>query len=400
MMRAPSLPALPRDAASAASYAVELRREFHRHPELSWQETRTQARILDELRRLGLEDVRPVAKTGATALVVGKRREPCVLWRADIDALPIPERSDLPYASRNEGVMHACGHDAHAAIALGIARVLAARASDLPGSVRFVFQPAEEASGGAEACIADGVLEQPRVGRVLGLHISADIPIGMVNVAPGPFFAAPTSLRISIEGRGGHAASPHQGVDAVLVAAHVIVALQAVVSRMTSPHESVVLTIGKVEAGYRGNVLADRANLAGTIRTYSDRVLERTVEHVRQVVVGVCAAFGASGSVEHRTTCPPLVNDPEATESVRREALAFFGEGRLLASPSMGADDMAVFLQHRPGCYFWLGARNEAKGIAGRHHDPAFVIDEDAIGLGIAFGVRIIERALRELSGR
>lgn len=398
MARAPSLPALPRDVAAVAVAAVELRREFHRYPELSWQETRTQTRILEELRRLELVDVRPIANTGATGLLVGKRREPCVLWRADIDALPIPERSDLPYASQHEGVMHACGHDAHAAIAVGIARVLAARANELPGSVRFVFQPAEEASGGAEACIADGVLDNPRVGRVLGLHISADIPIGMVNVAPGPFFAAPTSLRITIEGKGGHAASPHQGIDAVLVAAHVVVALQSVVSRMTSPHDAVVITIGKVEAGYRGNVLADRALLLGTIRTYSDRTLVHIVEHLRQVVAGVCAAFGATASVEHRTTCPALVNDAAATESVRREALAFFGEGRLLASPSMGADDMAVFLQHRPGCYFWLGARNEAKGIAGRHHDPAFVIDEDAIGLGIAFGVRVIERALRELS--
>ncbi|MCS7294290.1 MAG: M20 family metallopeptidase [Chloroflexota bacterium] len=398
MTSVPSLPALPRDVASVVPYAVALRREFHQYPELSWHEVRTQARIIEELQRLGLDDVRPIAKTGATALVRGRRKEPCLLWRADIDALPIPERSELPFASRHEGVMHACGHDAHAAIALGIARVLAARARELPGSVRFVFQPAEEASGGAEACIAEGVLDEPRVSRVLGLHISADIPIGMVNVAPGPFFAAPTSLRITIEGKGGHAASPHQGIDAVLVAAHVIVALQAVVSRMTSPHEAVVLTIGKVEAGYRGNVLADRALLSGTIRTYSERVLDRTLANVRQIVAGVCAAFGATAAVDHRTTCPPLVNDPAAAEAVRREALAFFGEGRVLASPSMGADDMAVFLQQRPGCYFWLGARNEAQGIAGRHHDPAFVIDEGAIGLGIAFGVRVIERALRDLA--
>lgn len=400
MTPAAPFPSLPRDVVSVAAEAVALRRELHRYPELSWQERQTQARILDELRRIGLDEVRPLAETGATALLVGRGREPCVLWRADIDALPIPERSQLPFASEHEGVMHGCGHDAHVAIALGIARVLAGRRRHLPGSVRFVFQPAEEASGGAQACVAEGVLESPPVGRVLGLHVSADIPLGMVNVAPGPFFAAPTSLRIAIEGRGGHAASPHQGVDAVLVAAHVVVALQAVVSRMTSPHEAVVVTIGKVEAGYRGNVLADRALLSGTVRTYTDRTLERTLAGVRQVVEGVCAAFGARATVEHRTTCPPLVNDPEVTESVRREALAFFGEGRLLASPSMGADDMAVFLRHRPGCYFWLGARNEAKGIAGRHHDPGFVIDEDVIGLGIAFGARLIERSLGELSGR
>lgn len=375
---------------------VSIRRDLHEHPEVSWEERRTQQRVLDHLRDLGLSDVRPIARTGATALVEGRKRGPCVLWRADMDALPVPEKSSLSYASKNEGVMHACGHDTHMAIALGIAEVLIGRREMLPGSVRFVFQPAEEAAGGAQACIADGVLESPRVSTALGLHISADIPIGAINVAPGPFFAAPTAFRISIEGRGGHAAAPHQSIDAVVVAAHVITALQTVVSRSVAPSESAVLTVGKVAGGFRGNVIAESATMTGTIRSYTDAVRHAMLRRTEEIVAGVCAAFDARYTFEHSTSCPPLVNDPAVTELVREEAAAYFGPQAILSAPTMGAEDMGVFLQARPGCYFWLGARNEGKGIAGRHHDPAFVIDEDALAIGVEFGLRLIERSLGE----
>ncbi len=373
---------------------VALRRDFHQFPELSWQEHRTQEKVLAHLTSLGLDDVRPIAKTGATALVKGSKPGPCVLWRADMDALPVPEKSKLPYASQNESVMHACGHDTHMAIALGLAELFQARRTELAGSVRFVFQPAEEAAGGAQACVADGVLESPRVTTALGLHISADIPIGMINVAAGPFFAAPTAFRIVINGRGGHAAAPHQSVDAVVVAAHAIVALQTVVSRSIAPSETGVLTVGKVTSGFRGNVIAESATLSGTIRSYTQLVRETMVARTEEVLTGVCAAFGAEFTFEHNTSCPPLVNDPQVTEFVRKEALNYFGPNMIVAAPTMGAEDMSVFLEERPGCYFWLGARNESKGIAGRHHDPAFVIDEDALPIGLEFGSRLIETRL------
>ncbi|MBE7520201.1 MAG: amidohydrolase [Thermoflexaceae bacterium] len=379
---------------------IETRRDLHRRPELSWQEHRTQQVILARLRELGLADVRPIATTGATGLVEGRGNGPAVLWRADIDALPVPERSNLPFASENEGVMHACGHDAHIAIALGLAELLAKGSSELPGSVRFVFQPAEESSGGARACIADGVLDGPRIATVLGLHISADVPVGSINVAPGPFFASPTAIRIEITGRGGHAAAPHQSVDAVVVAAHVITALQTVVSRAVGPSETAVLTIGKVTAGFRGNVIAESAAMTGTIRTYSDRVRALMLQRMEEILAGVCAAFGATFELKHTTSCPPLVNDARVAAMVRAEGEEFFGAANIFAAPSMGADDMADFLQERPGCYFWLGARNEAKGIAGRHHDPGFVIDEDALELGLEFGLRLIERALADPPAR
>lgn len=378
---------------------IEDRRHFHRHPELSWQEHQTQAAILERLDRIaGLEDVRPIASTGATALLRGPKGGPAVLWRADIDALPIPERTGLPFASKNDGVMHACGHDAHIAIALAIAETLAATRETLPGSVRFVFQPAEEADRGAHTCIKEGVLEHPHIDRTLGLHISADVPLGAINLAPGPFFASPTSLTISITGRGGHAAAPHQSVDAIVVAAHCITALQTVVSRSVSPLESAVLTIGTVKGGFRRNVIAESAELTGTIRTYTEPVLEQTLRRTREIVNGVCAAFGATATVEHKTTTPALVNDEAVTAHVRELAVAFFGEHNIFAIPSMGAEDMSEFLRARPGCYFWLGARNERHGIAGRHHDPGFVIDEAALPVGVEFGTRIIEASLAELA--
>ncbi len=380
-----------------APKAIEWRRHFHRYPELSWQETGTQARILELLSEAGLDDVRAIAKTGATALIQGKKPGPVVAWRADIDALPIPERGDPSFISANPGVMHACGHDAHIAIALAVATLLAKKRESFEGAVRFIFQPAEEADDGAKSCIADGVLENPTVQRVLGLHISADLPIGTINVAPGPFFAAPTWFKVVIRGQGGHAAAPHQSIDAVVVAAHVITALQTVVSRSVAPSETAVLTIGTMKAGFRSNVIAESATLSGTIRTYTDRLRAEMVARAEEIVTGVAAAFGATAEFSHETNCPPLVNDPAVSAFVEAEARQFFGQHAIFASQSMGADDMAVFLQHRPGCYFWLGARNEAMGIAGRHHDPEFVIDENAIAPGIEFAMRLIEKSLRDL---
>ena len=382
------------EVAALRERLIATRRDLHEHPEVSWSETRTQAVVLERLNDIGLQDVRAIAKTGATGLVPGRKSGPCVLWRADMDALPIPEKTGLPFESKTHGVMHACGHDAHVAIALTMAEVLSGRRDELPGSVRFVFQPAEEAAGGAQACIDDGVLEKPRVTRALGLHVSADVPVGAINVAPGPFFAAPTYIKIEITGRGGHAAAPQQAIDAVVVAAHAITALQTIVSRSLAPSEQAVLTIGTMKAGFRWNVIAESATIQGTIRTYTDAVRDYMVGRVEEIMAGICAAFGATFTLEHQTTCPPLVNDPSVTNLVMEKAVEFFGEGKIHSAASMGAEDMGVFLLQRPGCYFWLGARNEINGAAGRHHDSGFIIDEDALPLGVEFGLRLIEASL------
>ncbi|MGH2628305.1 MAG: M20 metallopeptidase family protein, partial [Anaerolineales bacterium] len=320
---------------------VATRRDFHQHPELSWKEVRTQRVLIERLTAIGLDDVRPLAKTGATALLRGGKTGPALLWRADIDALPIPEKSGQPFASQNEGVMHACGHDGHIAIALGLAELLVARANELRGSIRFLFQPAEEAAGGAPLCIEQGVLEDPHIDRVLGLHVAADVPLGAINVASGPFFAAPTAIRITITGRGGHAASPHQSVDSVVVAAHVVTALQTVVSRSVAPVDAAVLTIGKIEGGFRGNVIAESATMTGTIRSYTEPVRTLMLARTEEIIAGVCAAFGAEYRLQHNTSCPPVVNDPGVTALVLEEARTFFGPHQIFALPSMGADDMA-----------------------------------------------------------
>mgnify|MGYP001215344043 FL=1 len=384
------------DVSKVAPEVIEFRRHLHQYPELSWKEKETQAFVLTQLEALKLQDVRPVARTGATALISGDASGPCVLWRADMDALPIFEKTDLSYASKNDGVMHACGHDVHTAIGLGLARLLADNSKNLKGSVRLLFQPAEESTSGARLCIEEGILDSPNVDRVLGLHISADVPIGSINVAAGPFFAAPTSFRIEIQGIGGHAALPNQAVDTVVIAAQIINALQTVVSRSVSPLENAVVTIGKVEAGVRGNVIAESALMTGTIRTYSVEVRDLILKRVESLIKGICDGFNATYIFSHRSDTPALVNDVQVTNFVKEEAKQFFGSDTY-SVPTMGAEDMSYFLNERPGCYFWLGARNEAKGIAGRHHDSAFVIDEDAIALGLDFSRILIEKSLEEL---
>jgi amidohydrolase len=371
---------------------VALRRDLHRHPELSWQERRTQEVVLDRLRAWGLEDARPIADTGATALVRGARPGRTLLWRADMDALPIQERNEVEYASEVPSVMHACGHDGHVAIALGLARLIHEKRRSLAGSVRFVFQPAEESAGGARRCIEAGVLEEPAVDAALGLHIAADAPLGTIIAIVGPAFAAPTAIAITIRGRGGHAAQPHQAVDAVVAAAQAVVALQTVVSRSTSPADTVVLTIGTVQGGERHNIIAEQVRMTGTIRTFDAKVLARALERVEGVLAGVTAAMGAEYEFSHYTSCPMLVNDGAMTALVEREARAFFGEESVLRRPpSTGADDMACFLEKVPGCYFFLGAQPRQRSRRFPHHHPTFDFDERALTVGLEFALRLVE---------
>jgi len=386
------LPAVRPSVRKLTGELVALRRDLHRRPELSWQETGTQEVVLERLRAWGLEDVRPIADTGVTALVHGGRPGRTLLWRADMDALPIQERNDVEYASTSPGVMHACGHDGHVAIALGLARLVHDRRESLEGSLRFVFQPAEESAGGAQRCIEAGVLEAPSVDAALGLHLDADEPTGAVVVMAGPAMAAPTAIAITIRGRGGHAAQPQEGIDAIAAASQVVMALQTVVSRSTGPADTVVLTIGTIEGGERHNIIAEQVRMTGTIRTFDAKVLERTLRRAEDVVAGVTAAMGATYEFSHYTSCPVLVNDAGMTALVEREARAFFGdEGVLRRAPNTGADDMACFLERVPGCYFFLGARPRQRSRRFPHHHPRFDFDERALTVGLEFALRLVE---------
>ena len=390
---APSALPAPRPAVQAlVDETVALRRDLHCHAELSTEEHRTQGVIIERLRALGLEDVRAIADTGATALVRGGKPGPNLLWRADIDGLPLKEETGLGFASEDEGAMHACGHDGHVAIALALADLLQRSRESLAGTVRFAFQPAEERIGGARRMIEAGVLEEPNVERVFGLHILSDYPVGHVRVAPGPVFAAATHFRIIVRGSGGHASAPQATVDPIVVAAHAIVGLQTVVSRSVHPQETAVLTVGRIEGGKRGNIIPEEVMMSGSIRTFEPRVLDRVLDRMDDILRGVALAFGADYQFDH-STLPAVVNDADCAALVAEAAAAFLGPERLGEARLTGADDMAYFLEARPGAYFFLGGGNPAKGISHPHHHPKFDFDEACLPLGIELALRVIEEA-------
>jgi amidohydrolase len=384
-------PTIRPEVAALIDGAVAVRRDLHEHAELSTQEHRTQGVILEHLHLLGLDDVREAADTGATALVRGAKPGPNLLWRADIDGLPLNEETGLPFASR-EKAMHACGHDGHVAIALGMAEALQRSRDNLTGTVRFAFQPAEEHIGGARRMIADGVMSNPQVERAFGLHIWAPLPVGDVSVVPGPVFAAATHLRIIIRGRGGHASAPHQTVDPIVVAAQAIVALQTVVSRSVDPEHTAVFTIGRIEGGVRGNIIPNEVMMSGTIRTFEAAVLKKVLARVDDILRGVTSAFGAEYQLD-TSTLTAVVNDPASAALVAGVAGAMLGADHVGASRTTGGDDMSYFLEAVPGAYFMLGGGNKERGITWPHHHPKFDFDEACLPIGIELGLRIIEKA-------
>jgi amidohydrolase len=371
---------------------VAMRRDLHQHPELSYEEVRTQRVVTERLRALGLEDVRAIAKTGVTALVRGARPGPNLLWRADMDGLPLEEATGLPFASEDPGAMHACGHDGHVAIALALAEALQGARERLAGTVRFAFQPAEERIGGARNMIDEGVLEEPNVDQVFGLHIMAHVPVGQVRVPPGPLFAAGTHFRVIIRGQGGHASAPETTTDPIVTAAHAIVALQAVVSRGVDPAKTAVVTIGRIEGGKRGNIIPNEVMMSGTVRTYEKAVEARVLQRMDEILRGVCLAFGNEYQFDH-STLPAVVNDDGCAAIAARAAEGLLGEDALGEDRITGSDDMAYFLEARPGAYIMLGGGNPAKGITQPHHSPGFDFDEDCLAIGIELALRIVEEA-------
>ncbi len=385
------LPAARASVQAIVPDAIAVRRDLHEHAELSTEEHRTQGVIVERLRAAGLDDVRAIADTGVTAIVRGGQPGPNLLWRADIDGLPLGEETGLPFASRKKA-MHACGHDGHTAIALAMAELLQRSRASLSGSVRFAFQPAEEHVGGAARMIEQGVLEEPRVDQLFGLHIWASAPVGRVLVRAGAIFAAATHFRIIIRGRGGHAAAPHETIDPIVVAAHAITALQTVVSRSVDAQDRAVFTIGRIEGGVRGNIIPNEVMMSGTIRTFEQRVLKRILRRADEILAGVTSAWGAEHQFDH-STLGACVNDAASAALVQGVAAAFVGPERVAETQATGADDMCRFLEERPGAYFLLGG---APGGADRvypHHHPKFDFDERCIPLGIEMGLRILEEA-------
>jgi amidohydrolase len=369
---------------------VAVRRELHAHPELSNREKNTGRLVAERLRAIGLEVRYPVAMTGVVGVLRGGRPGGVVALRADIDALPIQEAGDASYKSQVPGVMHACGHDAHTAILLGAAEVLSSLKDRLPGTVVFLFQPAEEGApegeeGGAPLMVKQGALDDPKVEAVFGLHVGGWAEAGHVGFAPGPFFASSDTFTITVQGRSVHGAQPHQGLDPIPVAAEIVQALQLIVTRQIDGRQPRVLTIGRIQGGTRFNIIASEVVMDGTLRTHDATVRSEIKQRMARTVKGVADAHGTTAALRFLDEGnPPTVNDAALARLARPALDRVFGpEGVLDAEPLMVAEDFPFYGEKAPYFYFALGTRNDAKGIASVNHTPTFDVDEDALPLGV-----------------
>jgi amidohydrolase len=362
---------------------VAVRRDLHAHPELAFEEVRTAGIVAQRLDRLGLQVQTGVAKTGVIGLLRGGTRQPevkTIAIRADMDALPIHELNEIDYRSTIDGKMHACGHDGHTAIALTVAALLSRRQAELTGNVKFIFQPAEEGRGGATLMVKEGVMEG--VDGVIGLHLISTSPVGRVGVRAGAVFASADGVVLRVHGKGGHGAMPHEAVDPIVIAAHIITALQTLLSREISPFSPAVVTIGTLRAGAAFNVIPDTVEMQGTMRTFSPEQREHLSRRMSELATGIASAMGGSCEVQVLQGPPPCINDATMTQLVYAAAIASVGAGNVESSEAvmtMMTDDMADFLKAVPGCYFIVGARNEQKGANYPNHHPRFNLDEDAM---------------------
>ncbi len=358
---------------------VELRRYLHQNPELSFEEVNTPITIAEYLEELGVEVKRSVGGRGVVGIIRGGKPGKTVAIRADFDALPIQEENDIPYKSNVPGVMHACGHDAHTATLLGIAKVFMENREELHGNVVLIHQFAEEISpGGAKPMIVDGCLDG--VDAIFGTHIWSTMPVGKVSYCSGPVMAAADAFDIEIIGKGGHGAVPHETIDSITVAATFVTSLQQIVSRNIDPLKSAVISIGSFHAGNAFNVIADKVKINGTVRTFDPEVQDQIIEKLERYLKGICDTAGATYKFDYRKGYPAVVNHEEETMHLAKVAKTIVGEANVKQmAPMMGGEDFAYYLQHVPGTFFFTGAGNEEKGIVYPHHHPKFNLDEKSM---------------------
>lgn len=364
---------------------IAFRRQLHHHPETAGQETATSSLIAQQLTQLGLEVTRCEAGTGVLALLKGARPGATLALRADMDALPLQEDTGLDFASVNAGVTHACGHDIHATVLLGCARVLSAAKAELPGTVQFVFQPAEENLSGARQMLAAGAVSQPAADAIFGLHCWPDLAAGTVGLKKGSFMAASDNIKITITGRAGHAAHPHKSIDPIMIAGHVIVALQSIISREVAPLDSAVITIGTINGGTAHNIIAPSVELAGTVRTINPELRAQMPGMIERVVAHVAEGMRGTAVMEYIKGTPPVINDAALVGIVERAAGATLGAEKVawLETASMGGEDFAFYLEKVPGAMFRLGTGNDDPASRLALHNPKLIFDERAIAAGI-----------------
>ncbi len=385
---------------------VDIRRDIHIHPELSNEEERTAKLVVDRLKELGFTDIKTgVAKHGVVAMLKGTQEGPCVAVRADMDALPIKELRSVPYRSQNPGVMHACGHDVHVTCALGVAELLSKHKDLVKGSVKFLFQPAEEAmpatfkgDWGAKLMVAEGVMANPKPSAVFGLHTTASVqPVGttdddvhylkagQIGYTPGFDNANSDRFHIVINGKMAHGSAPHKGVDAIAVAAEAIMALQMIKSRQTNTRQPLVISIGMISGGQRENIIADKVELGGTVRTYDGKFRDGVIEQMHRILKGITEAHGASYEMGYRKTYPSILNDQKLVDATLPVFRRIVGEKNVIELiPGMGGEDFSFFAQVVPGFFFRLGVANEEKGITYGAHTPMYDCDEESIKTGVA----------------
>lgn len=373
-------------AANYKEEVIAIRRHIHAHPELSYEEYETAKYVAEQLRAIGLEPTEKVADTGVTAVIAGRNPDSkCIALRADMDALPITEANNVPYRSKNEGVMHACGHDVHTASLLGAARILQELKDEFEGSIKLVFQPGEEKNpGGASLMIKEGVLENPRPQQMFGQHVMPYIPTGKVGFRSGMYMASADEIYLTVKGKSGHAALPDRGIDPILIASHIVVALQQIISRNSDPRSPSVLSFGGISGGKATNIIPDEVSLMGTFRALDETWRFDAHERIRKMSQGIAESMGGSCDVDISVGYPYLTNDPDTTELARKAAQAYLGEESVLDLDIwMGAEDFAYYSHEVPSCFYRLGTGNEAKATTYGVHTPMFNIDEDALEIGI-----------------
>ncbi len=377
-------------AESLRAKLIEQRRDFHMHPELSNREERTARVIAERLRELGFDEIKTnVAHHGIVALLKGNKPGPVVAVRADIDALPINETMDVSYKSQTPNVKHACGHDVHATVQLGVAEVLSKMRDQIPGTIKFIFQPAEEGAptgeeGGAPMMIKEGALENPKPIAIFGLHTSTEIEVGKVGVCSGPAQASSDMFDITIKGKMSHAAKPEKGIDSILVAAECVTALQSIKSRRIDTFEPFILTIGTIHGGNRRNIISPEVKMEGTIRTLSEEVRTRVKELMKQTLDGVTSAYGATYDLQIIEGTVVVVNDPKLVQETLPSMRSAIGETNVVPVPQrMGAEDFSYYQKVVPGFYYRLGSGNPGKGITAEAHTPDFDVDEECLVIGV-----------------
>lgn len=374
------------EAQKLRDWMVDIRRDFHQYPELGTEEFRTGGQVERLLQEMGIEYKTGVADTGIVGIIRGQEGGKTVALRADMDALPIQDEKDVLYKSKIVDKMHACGHDAHMTILLGAAKILNDMKDSFKGNVKLLFQPAEETVGGAARMIKEGVMENPRVDAVFGLHVSAEIPVGKIGIRYGQMNAASDSIKIILHGKSSHGAYPHNSVDSILMASTVINSLQTIVSRNVDPRDSAVVTIGTIKGGIRENIIADKVELEGTVRTLDPVTRERVIGRIEKLVTQISEAMGGSGEVIREEGYIPLINDNDCVEMVKENGEEMLGKDNVIKieKPSLGVEDFAYFVDNTKGAFYRIGCRNEDKGIVYDAHYALFDIDEDCLVYGAA----------------